>query len=169
MMKRLSTTLRTRIGALGASALLLGSGLAASPMMVMSAHAAIGTCNTTSWRDVPDRPGDNVYKIPARTGDGLSCYMGYYQGSKSAVEALQQAIMVCYPGTWASQRIYDAGGVDGVYGTGTVEAVRWLQINKLGLSGSADGIYGPQTRSRLRWPYYYHGALLNSCDNPSTL
>jgi peptidoglycan hydrolase-like protein with peptidoglycan-binding domain len=168
-MKRVSTTLRMRSGVLGALALLFASGLTASPMMATPAHAAdYGPCNTTSWRDVPDVGGDNVYKIPARSGNGISCYMGYYEGSASAVEALQQAIVICYSGTWAAQKIQNSGGVDGIYGTGTVEAVRWLQTYKLGLSGSADGIYGPQTRSRMQWPYYWHGSLLNYCDNPST-
>lgn len=166
-MKRLSTTLRTRIGALGASALLLGSGLMASPMMVAPAHAAYGPCDTTSWRDVAHLGGTtNEYKIPARTGNGLSCYMGYRQGPRAAVEALQVAIIICYGGPPA-QMIYNSGGADGYYGSGTVDAVKWLQINKLGLSGSADGVYGPQTRSRMEWPHYYErGAILYSCSNP---
>ncbi|MFI9585367.1 peptidoglycan-binding protein [Streptomyces sp. NPDC052236] len=160
-------TLRMRIAVLGALALLLASGLIASPMMSTPAHAAYGPCNTTSLRDVPNLAGDNVYKFPARSDNGLSCYMGYQQGSTSAVRALQEAIIVCYGGTWAAQRVGNSGGADGIYGTATVEAVRWLQINKLGLSGSADGVYGPLTRSRMLWPYNYHGAVLYHCDNPS--
>ncbi|WP_137229160.1 peptidoglycan-binding domain-containing protein [Streptomyces sp. BPSDS2] len=169
-MQRASMPLRTRIGALGALSLLVAAGLTASPAMTTPAHAAYGPCNTTSWRDVPTLGGKNDYKIPARSGNGISCYMGYLQGSSSAVEALQQAITICYPGTWASARIHNSGGIDGDYGTGTVEAVKWLQINKLNLAGSADGVYGPQTRAKMRWPHYYdRGALLNSCTNPSTL
>lgn len=113
----------------------------------------------------------NEYKIPARTENGISCYLGYEVGSRSAVEALQQAVIICYGGTWAVHRISNSGGADGSYGPGTVEAVRWLQSNKLGLTGSAaDGVYGPDTRSRMQWPHYYNrGALLYSCSNPSTL
>jgi len=167
-MKRVSTKLRLRIGVLAALALLFGSGLTASPLTTAPAHAATGICNTTVWRDVPPAGGSNDYRIPARSGSGVSCHMGYYQGSRPAVEALQHAIAICYPGTWAARRIGGVYGADGYYGTATVEAVKWLQINRLGLSGSADGIYGPQTRSRLKWPLYYQGALLDSCSNPST-
>ncbi|WP_433020630.1 peptidoglycan-binding protein [Kribbella sp. CA-294648] len=140
-------------------------------MMAAPAHAAYGTCNTTSWRDVPTLGGtSNEYKIPARVGNGISCYMGYLQGSEAAVEALQQAIVICYPGTWASSKVHSSGGVDGVYGGGMVAAVEWLQKNRLNLASTADGVYGPETRSRMRWPHYYdRGALLISCTNPSTL
>ncbi|CAM5429401.1 peptidoglycan-binding domain-containing protein [Streptomyces sp. ID03-2B] len=169
-MQRASMPLRTRIGALGALSLLVAAGLTASPAMTTPAHAAYGPCNTTSWRDVPTLGGKNDYKIPARSGNGISCYMGYREGASSAVEALQQAITICYPGTWAARKIHDSDGIDGIYGNGTVEAVRWLQINKLNLAGNADGVYGPQTRAKMRWPHYYdRGALLNSCTNPSTL
>ncbi|MFJ8754453.1 hypothetical protein ACIREO_34820 [Streptomyces sp. NPDC102441] len=98
--------------------------------MTTPAHAAYGPCNTTSWRDVPTLGGENDFKIPARSGNGSSCYLSYYEGSSPAVKALQQAITICYPGTWASTRIHNSGGADGVYGTGMVAAVRWLRINK---------------------------------------
>ncbi|WP_461026855.1 peptidoglycan-binding domain-containing protein [Streptomyces sparsus] len=169
-MQRVSMSTRMRIGVLGALSLLATAGLTASPAMTTPAHAAYGPCNTTSWRDVPTLGGKNDYKIPARSGNGISCYLSYYEGSSSAVKALQQAIIICYPGTWASTKVHNSGGVDGIYGNGMVEAVRWLQINKLNLAGSADGAYGPQTRGKMRWPHYYdRGALLNSCSNPSTL
>ncbi|MFG2838177.1 peptidoglycan-binding domain-containing protein [Streptomyces zaomyceticus] len=169
-MRRISRTLRPRNGTMGALALLFTAGLTASPVMTTPAHAAYGPCTTTSWRDVPTLGGSNEYRIPARTGNGLSCYLRYAEGAASAVEELQKAIVICYSGTWASQRIANSGGADGVYGTGTAEAVEWLQRNRLGLSGSADGVYGPDTRSRMLWPHYYdRGALLRSCSNPSTL
>ncbi|MEV6245674.1 peptidoglycan-binding domain-containing protein [Streptomyces sp. NPDC051742] len=169
-MQRVTRTLRLRTGVMGVLALLFAAGLTASPVMTAPAHAAYGLCNTTSWRDVPTLGGtSNEYRVPARTDNGLSCYLRYFEGSSAAVEELQKAIIICYGGTWASQRISNSGGADGVYGTGTVEAVKWLQINKLGLSGSADGVYGPDTRSRMLWPHYYdRGALLYSCTNPST-
>ncbi|MFD0336892.1 peptidoglycan-binding domain-containing protein [Streptomyces erythrogriseus] len=44
-------------------------------------------------------------------------------------------------------------GADGVYGDGTVSAVRWLQANRLGVS--ADGVYGPDTRAAMLWPDYW--------------
>lgn len=167
--KRRSTKLGVRFGVLGGLTVLLASGLSASPMMTTQAHAAYGPCNTTSWRDVPTLGPANEYKIPARSGNGISCYMKYYTGSESAVRAMQQAIQICYGGTYAARRITNSGGADGVYGSGTVDAVRWLQKNKLGLASSADGVYGPQTRSRMKWPHYYNrGALLRSCTNPST-
>jgi murein L,D-transpeptidase YcbB/YkuD len=168
-MHRVFTKFRLRIGVLGALALLVGSGLTASPMMATTAHAAYGVCNTTAWPDVPDRPGDNRFWVPARTNNGLSCYMGYQQGSRSAVEAVQLAVIQCYNGTWAAQRIRSSGGADGVYGVGTVEAVKWLQKNRFGFTGSdADGVYGPKTRAKLQWPLFWHGAQLITCSNPST-
>lgn len=170
IVRRVPRTPGLRKGTRGALALLFTAGLTAGPAMTTPAYAAYGPCNTTSWRDVPSLGGSNEYRIPARTGNGLSCYLRYFEGADAAVEELQKAIVICYGGTWASERITRSGGFDGVYGTGTVEAVEWLQKNRLGLSASADGVYGPETRSRMRWPHYYdRGALLYSCTNPSTL
>ncbi|MEV5156569.1 peptidoglycan-binding domain-containing protein [Streptomyces werraensis] len=166
-MQQVSTTLRMRSGVLGALALLFAAGLTASPMMTAPAHAAYGPCNTTQKRT--DGLGDggnpgNHYKIPARTDNGLSCYMSYQTGSPSAVTALQRAILECYSGTYAANRINATGGSDGIYGTGTVDAVRWLQANRLGVS--ADGEYGPATREQMRWPLYTDFGSYISCLNP---
>ena len=166
-MQRVSTTLRMRSGVLGALALLFAAGLTASPIMTAPAHAAYGPCNTTVKRT--DGLGDggnpgNHYKIPARTGNGLSCYMEYQTGSSNAVTALQRAIVSCYPGTYAANRINATGGADGSYGTGTVDAVRWLQANRLGVS--ADGDYGPATREQMQWPLYTAGGTYIACLNP---
>ncbi len=166
-MQRVSTTLRMRSGVLGALALLFAAGLTASPMMTAPAHAAYGPCNTTVKRT--DGLGDggnpgNHYKIPARTGNGLSCYMEYQTGSEIAVMRLQMAIVYCYPGTYAANRINATGGTDGSYGTGTVDAVRWLQANRLGVS--ADGDYGPATREQMQWPLYTEGGSFIACLNP---
>ncbi|WP_328766024.1 hypothetical protein [Streptomyces sp. NBC_00286] len=91
--------------------------------------------------------------MPARTDNGTSCYIGYQTGSVGAVKAVQDAIYYCYRGTTAYDRMMNAGGRDGIYGDGMVSAMKWLQANKLGLSGSAvDGVYGPTTASRLLWP-----------------
>jgi hypothetical protein len=60
-----------------------------------------------------------------------------------------------HSGTPAAQYIVESGGIAGVYGEGTVKAVRWLQANRLGFTGSnVDGTYGPATRSALMWPMY---------------
>ncbi|WP_121714423.1 peptidoglycan-binding domain-containing protein [Streptomyces sp. E5N91] len=166
-MQRVPTTLRTRTGVLGALALLFAAGLTASPMMTAPAHAAYGPCNTTVKRTDGLGSGGvpgNHYKIPARTGNGLSCYMEYGTGSDNAVTALQRAIVSCYDGTYAARRIIDTGGADGSYGTGTEDAVRWLQANRLGVS--ADGDYGPATREQMRWPLYTAGGTYISCLNP---
>ncbi|MGA5347505.1 peptidoglycan-binding domain-containing protein [Streptomyces griseoincarnatus] len=45
------------------------------------------------------------------------------------------------------------GGVDAIYGDGTVEAVRRLRADRLGVS--ADGVYGPDTRAAMLWPDYW--------------
>ncbi|MFD3844139.1 peptidoglycan-binding protein [Streptomyces sp. NPDC058642] len=77
--------------------------------------------------------------------------MQYQTGSSNAVKTLQTSILRCYSGTYAADRIRATGGADGFYGTGTVDAVRWLQ-SMLGLS--ADGVYGPATRNAIEWLGY---------------
>ncbi|MFI6859499.1 peptidoglycan-binding domain-containing protein [Streptomyces sp. NPDC050421] len=151
-MQRVSTTLRMRIGVLGTLSLLFAAGLTASPMMTAPAHAAYGPCNTTVKR-TDGVAINNYYRVPARTGNGLNCSMQWQTGSTNAVKALQKAVIHCYGDTYAAKQIRASGGVDGVYGTGTVNAVRWLQANRLGVS--ADGVYGPATRRAMLWPDYY--------------
>ncbi|MFC9269269.1 peptidoglycan-binding domain-containing protein [Streptomyces zhihengii] len=146
------TRRRTRMGVLGAAAMLFAAGLTASPVMTTPAHAAYGPCNTTVKR-TDGVAVHNYYVVPARSGNGLSCYMRYATGSENAVTALQKAILRCYGTTPAAQKIRDSGGADGSYGSGTVEAVRWLQANRLGVS--ADGVYGPATRAAMEWPDYW--------------
>ncbi|MFI6084372.1 peptidoglycan-binding domain-containing protein [Streptomyces sp. NPDC051217] len=141
-----------RIGVLGGAALLLAAGLNASPVMTTQAHAAYGPCNTAVKR-TDGLAVNNYYTVPARTGNGLNCYMQWQTGSVNAVKALQTAIIRCYSGTYAADRIRATGGADGTYGTGTVDAVEWLQANRLGVS--ADGVYGPTTRQKMLWPDYY--------------
>lgn len=167
-MQRVSATLRMRIGVLGASALLFAAGLTASPMMTAPAHAAYGPCNTTVKR-TDGLAVNNHYTVPARSDNGLSCYLQWQTGSSNAVKALQTAILRCYSDTYAASRIRATGGADGVYGTGTVDAVRWLQANRLGVS--ADGVYGPATRQGMRWPAYWRdpdngNVEFVSCYNP---
>ncbi len=154
-----------RSGVLGALALLFAAGLTASPMMTAPAHAAYGPCNTTVKR------ADGYlasYTVPARTDNGTSCYMQYHTGSSNAVKTLQTSILRCYSGTYAADRIRATGGADGIYGTGTVDAVRWLQ-SMLGLS--ADGVYGPATRNAIKWLGYaqdvVNGGVYPYCDTHS--
>lgn len=123
-------------------------GLQASP-----AQAAYGVCNTTATYG-----GEVSLRVPARTDNGTSCYIAYGTGSDSAVRAVQDAIYFCYRGTTAYDRMIDSGGRDGRYGDGMVSAMKWLQANKLGLSGSdVDGVYGPTVRDRLQWPLRWVG------------
>ncbi|MFK4246156.1 peptidoglycan-binding domain-containing protein [Micromonospora chokoriensis] len=154
-------TPRRRIGLLGALALILSGGLVASPMTAAPAHAAYGPCNTTVHR-TDGLAVYNYYVVPARTDNGLSCYMQWQTGSSNAVRALQNAILRCYGSTYAARRIRDTGGADGFYGTGTVDAVRWLQANRLGVS--ADGVYGPATRQAMWWPDYWRDPRDGSVD-----
>ncbi|MFE8954293.1 hypothetical protein [Streptomyces althioticus] len=58
---------------LGAAALLFAPGLTASPVMTTPAHAAYGPCNTTVKR-TDGLAVNNYHRVPARTGNGLSCY-----------------------------------------------------------------------------------------------
>lgn len=159
-MQQVPTTLRMRIGVLGASAAVLAGGLTASPIMTGAAHAAYGTCNTIYKYDPPNLGPGNYRPVPARTGNGTSCYMGYHQGSTLAVKTLQKAILTCHSGTWAANKIRNSGGADGIYGSGTAAAVESLQ-KLFGLT--ADGVYGPKTRDKLQWPLYYYDRALDFC------
>ena len=151
--------------------------LTAVPLTVVTslpAEAAYGVCDTASWRYAGGVGTDQYTKVPARTGSGMYCYMGNQQGSKSAVKALQDAIYTCYWDTPAADYIQQSGGIDGVYGEGTVKAVRWLQANRLGFTGSnVDGTYGPATRSAMKWPMYenYGGGytFTYTCKNPNEI
>ncbi|WP_202868673.1 peptidoglycan-binding domain-containing protein [Kribbella antibiotica] len=133
--------------------------LTAAPLTVVAtlpAEAAYGECNSASWR-VASTVGLWEYtKVPVRTGNGMHCYMGKQQGSKSAVMALQDAIKRCYWDTPASDYISASGGVDGKYGEGTAKAVLWLQVHRFGFKGSnRDGVYGPATRAAMMWPMHH--------------
>ncbi|MEU2447044.1 peptidoglycan-binding domain-containing protein [Streptomyces althioticus] len=160
-MQGVPTTRRARFAMLGAAALLFATGLTAGPVMTTPAHAAYGPCNTTVKR-TDGLAVNNYYRVPARTGNGLSCYMQRNTGSANAVTALQRAILRCYSSTPAASRIRSSGGADGIYGDGTVWAVRWLQANRLGVS--ADGVYGPDTRAAMRWPDYWRDPSDGSID-----
>jgi peptidoglycan hydrolase-like protein with peptidoglycan-binding domain len=140
----------------------------------LPAEAAYGVCDSASWRYAGGVGTDEYTKVPVHTGSGMYCYMGSQQGSKSAVMALQDAIQTCYWDTPAAEYIDQSGGVDGVYGEGTVKAVRWVQANRLGFTGSdVDGIYGPATRSAMKWPMYsqYSGGYTfrYTCKNPNEI
>lgn len=73
-------------------------GLQATP-----AQAAYGPCNTTGTYG-----GEVVIRVPARTDNGTSCYIGYQTGSVGAVKAVQDAIYYCYRGTTAYDRMMNA-------------------------------------------------------------
>lgn len=128
------------------------------------APTAYGPCNGTVKRTDGLAP-NNYYRIPKRTNNGLNCYLAWQEGGKEAVKALQGAVLRCYDDTYAARRINATGGADGTYGTGTVDAVRWLQNNRLGLTG--DGVYGPATRKKMKWPFYAEpSGSVRSCQNP---
>ncbi|WP_203588097.1 hypothetical protein [Actinospica acidiphila] len=79
-MQGVPTTRRARFAMLGAAALLFATGLTAGPVMTTPAHAAYGPCNTTVKR-TDGLAVNNYYRVPARTGNGLSCYM---RGTRAA-------------------------------------------------------------------------------------
>jgi len=131
----------------------LFSALATVGLQATPAHAAYGVCNTTATYTFQPNPSIKIV-IPHRTDNGSSCYISYRTGSAAAVTAIQRAIYYCYPGTFAYNKMMATGGIDGIYGSGMVEAMKWIQANKLGLSGaSVDGVYGPTTGSRMQWSW----------------
>lgn len=127
--------MRARKRALLASLTLILTAVPLTVVTSLPAEAAYGVCDSASWRYAGGVGTDEYTKVPVRTGSGMHCYMGNQQGSKSAVMALQDAIHTCYWDTPAADYIQNSGGVDGVYGEGTVKAVRWLQANRLGFTG----------------------------------
>ena len=149
-------------------------GLVTSPAQA----ASTGTCNTASTRNMGLSAYPHDYaKLPLDDGS-WSCWMGYGHGTttgqRRAVKALQNNILTCYPGTLAAQRIRDAGGADGHYGTGTRNALIALQRNQLGFTGDdVDGVYGAGTRQAMRWAHHSADGLLLAypegyyCTNPT--
>lgn len=133
------------------------------PLTLMTsqpAHAADGVCTTVikpTWARYH-------FVIPAHGGAGFNCYMGYHQGSASAVKALQRAILWCYPDTSAADLVRESGGADGIYGWATFEAVRRIQQYRLHIE--ADGVFGRVTRREMEWPIYREGKYVGSCIDP---
>lgn len=86
----------------------------------------------------------------------MPCYLGPGAGAESAVRALQKAIVLCYSSTAAARYVINSGGIDGDYGPGTVNAVKWLQSNRFGFTGSdVDGVFGPASDRKMRYPFDY--------------
>jgi len=78
-----------------------------------------------------------TYHLPV-SGSTANCVMD--QGANSwGVFSLQEALVYCHG--------QNTGGIDGIYGPMTRQAVRNVQ-GKLGIT--RDGVYGPQTRDAMR-------------------
>ncbi|MGW6279103.1 peptidoglycan-binding domain-containing protein [Kribbella sp. NPDC055071] len=164
----------TKRGLLAARTLVL----TAVPLTVLTsspAQAAYEQCNSAIWRYAGGVGESQYTKVPARTTNGMYCYMGKGQGSKAAVMALQDAIMSCYWDTPAYGYIARSGGVDGLYGEGTAKAVLWLQIHEFGFKGSdRDGVYGPATRMAMMWRMFSKNSSgdyipIWECKNPNEI
>ncbi|WAU82717.1 hypothetical protein O1Q96_25235 [Streptomyces sp. Qhu-G9] len=134
---------------------------AAAPVFASgSAAAAASPCGETTIRS---RTDNTLIIVPRIRGGISTCYV--QQGmSGDYVYALQINVLVCYSGTPAATYIKNSGGADGVYGTGTREAFKWIQKNVWGLTGSnVDGVYGPYARDHMLFAVWWHTNL-----NPTT-
>ncbi|MGW0903231.1 peptidoglycan-binding domain-containing protein [Streptomyces sp. NPDC002853] len=131
-----------------------------------AALAMAGLAVTASAADAASYPTCNAAKKhyisstwfvvqPYYTGTGSrNCVMGY--GAQSAgVTRLQFAINDCYNGI---ANIAE----DGIHGTGTRKAVRYVQEQTDG-EAAVDGEYGPQTRKAMYWGVYIDGHGLYDC------
>ena len=122
--------------ALLAACLMAGGSIATAP----SADASTPTCTTSSY--LGWTVGDVTYNQypPKSSGGSISCLMKVGVGGVSAIKSLQSALVQCYGRGIA---------VDGVFGSGTRQALQYAQ----GVEGVvADGVYGPATASVLkRW------------------
>lgn len=86
----------------------------------------------------------------------MPCYLAPGEGADNAVKALQRAIIDCFSTTAAGRYVINSGGIDGDYGTGTANAVAWLQRNRFGFTGSdVDGVFGPASDRKMLYPFDY--------------
>lgn len=124
--------------AVAATGLTVPATLVAAP----AASAQLPQCNgihswySGDWRT--ERPG---YRY-GTGGSTLNCVLGIGSAGE-AVRVLQVALIYC--------NIPDPGPADGLYGTRTANAVRWIQA----VSGlRQDGVYGPDTERVMGWVYH---------------
>ncbi|NGO77646.1 peptidoglycan-binding protein [Streptomyces sp. YC504] len=145
---------RKRLRALLAALAVTISGLSTVPLAAAPAAAAANDpCGDTTIRT---RSELTLIIIPRiRAGVSL-CYVKLGM-SGNYVYALQVNILVCYAGTPAATYVKNSGGADGVYGTGTRDAFKWIQRNVWGLTGSdVDGVYGPYARDHMHFALWWH-------------
>ncbi|MFI6641812.1 peptidoglycan-binding protein [Streptomyces sp. NPDC050504] len=134
-MKRTLTVLTTLAAAVGGI-------LAGAP----TASAADGTCTSTTG---VSRGGYWTF-VPTTGGGSTSCIMSR-GANNDGVSELQRALAICYG--------LDVGAIDGIYGSKTESAVRWLQSRT---GQKVDGVYGPNTRNAVSWRWYSNGGAICS-------
>ncbi|CAL9300402.1 hypothetical protein SUDANB51_05020 [Streptomyces sp. enrichment culture] len=140
--------LRTRAavfaGVLTAS--LMGGAIAAAPA---TSAASYPTCNGVK---TVKAGGTDTVKQPYHKGsDTRNCILKYGNES-SAVKELQFNLLHCHN--------LSTGGLDGIYGDKTREAVEAVQRDA---KIDVDGIYGPDTRKAMDWYFYRNGDPGRSC------
>jgi peptidoglycan hydrolase-like protein with peptidoglycan-binding domain len=102
-----------------------------------------------------DRAGTHKIYVPATSSGSRNCLLG--QGNQSqAVGVLQLALNGPTSGGCYGRSI----SADGIFGPLTKTALKWVQQNKLGMTGSQiDGIYGVNTHNKIKFsdnPYGIH-------------
>lgn len=112
-----------------------------------AAGGEIGTLASNCNRTLNQYRGSYIAKVPA-SSTSYDCIMA--QGAQGEhVRALQLALSICHG--------YTTGGIDGIYGPATRNAVMALQR----ASGiAADGVYGPQTRTKVKWRFYSNSGAM---------
>jgi peptidoglycan hydrolase-like protein with peptidoglycan-binding domain len=130
--------------ALGLSVVLPGAQPAAE------AAQSSASCTQGPWRY--DRAGTHKIYVPRTSAGSRNCLLG--QGNQStAVGVLQLALNGPTSGGCYGRSI----SADGVFGPLTKTALKWVQLNKLGVSN--DGVYGVNTHNAMKFsddPYGAH-------------
>lgn len=132
--------------AVAATALTVPATLVAAP----AASAALYECNTV----ITFSGGNETTQRPGYTrggGSSSQCFLAIGSTGEE-VRVLQASLKFC--------NIPDPGPADGVYGTRTANAVRWIQA----VSGlQQDGVYGPDTERVMGWVYFNHATGRGRC------
>ncbi len=133
-----------------AAACLLAS---ASVVMPWNTPAALAVSNCTGYANHTSRSGTRTILVPVTSGGSENCQRGPTSSTLNATTAIQAALVLCY-GRDLGTSGPDHDGIDGVYGSKTIAAVKWVQ-KYLGVT--VDGVYGPKTHNVMQFIFSADG------------